>query len=341
MGNQHELKLSGLEPLNITPELNFVNIGERTNITGSKKFARLILSGDYNQALEVALDQVRGGAQILDVCMDEGMLDGEAAMVKFLNLIASEPEISRIPIMIDSSKWKIILAGLKCVQGKGIVNSISLKNGEEEFIHQAKIIRRFGAAVVVMAFDEKGQADTCERRIEICKRSYDILTQQVKFNPNDIIFDPNIFPVATGMDEHKTNAIDFFYATQSISQDLCVAYVSGAVSNVSFSLRGIHPVREAMHVPFLYHAIHHGMDMGIVNPSMLEVYDDIPKDLLERVEDVLWNRREDATERLLEFAETVKAKDKVEKVNDAWRAEPVEKRIEHALVKGIIDYIKI
>lgn len=339
MATHNELKLSGLEPLIFTPELNFVNIGERTNITGSKQFARLILSGDYSQALEVAVDQVRGGAQILDVCMDEGMLDGEYAMVKFLNLIASEPEISRIPIMIDSSKWKIILAGLKCVQGKGIVNSISLKNGEEEFIHQAKTIKRFGAAVVVMAFDEKGQADTYERRIEICKRSYDILTQQVKFNPYDIIFDPNIFPVATGMEEHRTNAVDFFRATKWIKENLKGAKVSGGVSNVSFSFRGNNPVREAMHAAFLYHAIQHGMDMGIVNPTMLEVYDDIPKDLLERVEDVLWNRREDATERLLEFAETVKSKDKKEKVNDAWRAESVEKRIEHALVKGIIDYI--
>jgi len=339
MVNHNELKLSGLEPLIFTPELNFVNIGERTNITGSKKFARLILNGDYNQALEVAVDQVRGGAQILDVCMDEGMLDGEYAMVKFLNLIASEPEISRIPIMIDSSKWKIILAGLKCVQGKGIVNSISLKNGEEEFVHQAKMVKRFGAAVVVMAFDEKGQADTYERRIEICKRSYDILTQKVKFNRNDIIFDPNIFPVATGMDEHKTNAIDFFKATKWIKENLPGAKVSGGVSNVSFSFRGNNPVREAMHAAFLYHAIQHGMDMGIVNPAMLEVYDDIPKDLLERVEDVIWNKREDATERLLTFAETVKSKDKVEKVNDAWRSDPVEKRIEHALVKGIIDYI--
>lgn len=339
MAIQNELKLSGLEPLIFSPELNFVNIGERTNITGSKMFARLILSEDYNGALEVAVDQVRGGAQILDVCMDEGMLDGEYAMVKFLNLIASEPEISRIPIMIDSSKWKIIVAGLKCVQGKGIVNSISLKNGEEEFIHQAKTIKRFGAAVVVMAFDERGQADTYERRIEICKRSYDILTQKVRFNPYDIIFDPNIFPVATGMEEHRTNAVDFFKATRWIKENLKGANVSGGVSNVSFSFRGNNPVREAMHAAFLYHAIQHGMDMGIVNPTMLEVYDDIPKDLLERVEDVLWNRREDATERLLDFAETVKSKDKKEKVNDAWRSDPVEKRIEHALVKGIIDFI--
>ena len=333
------LKLSGLEPLVITPEINFVNIGERTNVTGSKRFANLILDGKFDDALEVALDQVRGGAQILDVCMDEGMLDGEAAMVKFLNLIASEPEISRIPIMIDSSKWKIILAGLKCIQGKGIVNSISLKNGEEEFLSQAKTIRRFGAAVVVMAFDEKGQADTYQRRIDICKRSYDLLTQKVGFNRGDIIFDPNIFPVATGMDEHRKNAIDFFKATAWIKKNLPGAKVSGGVSNVSFSFRGNNPVREAMHASFLYHAIKHGMDMGIVNPTMLEIYDDIPKDLLERVEDVLFDRREDATERMLEFAETVKSKDKKEVVNEAWRSDPVEKRIEHALVKGILDFI--
>ncbi len=333
------MKLSGLEPLILTPELNFVNIGERTNITGSKKFARLILNGNYDEALEVALDQVRGGAQVLDVCMDEGMLDGEAAMVKFLNLIASEPEISRIPIMIDSSKWSIILAGLKCVQGKGIVNSISLKNGEEEFINQAKTVKKFGAAIVVMAFDEKGQADSYERRIEICERSYRVLVNQVKFNPRDIIFDPNIFPVATGMDEHKRNALDFFLATKWIKENLNGAKVSGGVSNVSFSFRGNDPVREAMHAAFLYHAIHHGMDMGIVNPSMLEVYADIPKDLLDRVEDVLFDRREDATERLLDFAETVKSSGKKEIANEAWRTDPVSKRIEHALVKGILDYI--
>lgn len=339
MSKSTYLKLSGLEPLIFSPNINFVNIGERTNITGSKKFARLILNGQYDEALEVALDQVRGGAQILDVCMDEGMLDGEAAMVKFLNLIASEPEISRIPIMIDSSKWSIILAGLKCVQGKGIVNSISLKNGEEEFIQQAKTIKKFGAAVVIMAFDEDGQADTCERRIEICERSYRILVDRVKFNPQDIIFDPNIFPVATGMEEHKKNALDFFLATKWIKENLPGAKVSGGVSNVSFSFRGNNPVREAMHAAFLYHAIHHGMDMGIVNPTMLEVYDDIPKDLLERVEDVLFDRREDATERLLDFAETVKAADKKEVINEAWRSDPVSKRIEHALVKGILDFI--
>jgi 5-methyltetrahydrofolate--homocysteine methyltransferase len=339
MMNDYNLKLSGLEPLVVSPEINFVNIGERTNVTGSKKFARLILNGDFDEALEVALDQVRGGAQILDVCMDEGMLDGEAAMVRFLNLIASEPEISRIPIMIDSSKWSIILAGLKCIQGKGIVNSISLKNGEEEFLQQAKIVKRFGAAVVVMAFDEKGQADTYERRIEICKRSYDLLVQKAGFYPGDIIFDPNIFPVATGMEEHRKNALDFFNATKWIKENLPGAKISGGVSNVSFSFRGNNPVREAMHASFLYHAIQHGMDMGIVNPTMLEVYDDIPKDLLERVEDVFFDRRDDATERLLEFAETVKSKGKKEVVDEAWRSDSVEKRIEHALVKGVIDFI--
>lgn len=333
------MKLSGLEPLVFTPEINFVNVGERTNITGSKKFARLILNGQYDEALGIALDQVRGGAQVLDVCMDEGMLDGVMAMKKFLNLIASEPEISRIPIMIDSSRWEIILAGLKCIQGKGIVNSISLKNGETEFITQAKTIKKFGAAVVVMAFDEKGQADTYQRRIDICKRSYDILVNVVGFNSQDIIFDPNIFPVATGMDEHRKNALDFFHATQWIKQNLTGAKVSGGVSNVSFSFRGNDPVREAMHAAFLYHAIRHGMDMGIVNPTMLEVYDDIPKDLLQKVEDVLFDRTEDATEQLLTFAETVKASGKKEIVNEAWREFPVEKRIEHALVKGIIDFV--
>lgn len=333
------LKLSGLEPLVFTPEINFVNIGERTNVTGSKKFARLILNGQYDEALEIALDQVRGGAQVLDVCMDEGMLDGVAAMEKFLNLIASEPEISRIPIMIDSSRWEIILAGLKCIQGKGIVNSISLKNGEAEFVSQAKTVKKFGAAVVVMAFDEQGQADTYQRRIDICRRSYDILVEKVGFNPQDIIFDPNIFPVATGMEEHRRNALDFFLATKWIKENLPGAKVSGGVSNVSFSFRGNDRVREAMHAAFLYHAIRHGMDMGIVNPSMLEVYDDVPKDLLEKVEDVLFDRSDDATEKLLAFAETVKSGSKKEVQDEAWRKESVEKRIEHALVKGIIDHI--
>jgi 5-methyltetrahydrofolate--homocysteine methyltransferase len=337
--HSNRMKLSGLEPLVLTPEINFVNIGERTNVTGSKKFARLILDGKFDAALDVALDQVRGGAQILDVCMDEGMLDGVAAMQKFLHLIASEPEISRIPIMIDSSRWEIILAGLKCIQGKGIVNSISLKNGEQEFIGQARTIKKFGAAVVVMAFDEQGQADTYQRRIDICKRSYDLLVDTVGFNPQDIIFDPNIFPVATGMDEHRRNALDFFHATQWIKQHLPGAKVSGGVSNVSFSFRGNDPVREAMHAAFLYHAIQHGMDMGIVNPTMLEVYDDIPRELLEKVEDVLFDRHEGATEALLAFAETVKASDKKEAISEAWRDESVQKRIEYALVKGIIDHI--
>jgi 5-methyltetrahydrofolate--homocysteine methyltransferase len=337
--HSHQMKLSGLEPLVLSPELNFVNVGERTNVTGSKKFARLILEGKFDAALEVALDQVRGGAQILDVCMDEGMLDGVMAMQTFLNLIASEPEISRIPIMIDSSRWEIILAGLKCVQGKGIVNSISLKNGEQEFIEQARTIKKFGAAVVVMAFDEHGQADTYQRRIDICKRSYDLLINKVGFNPEDIIFDPNIFPVATGMDEHRRNALDFFHATQWIKQHLPGAKVSGGVSNVSFSFRGNDTVREAMHAAFLYHAIQHGMDMGIVNPTMLEVYDDIPEELLQKVEDVLFDRYDGATEALLAFAETVKSSGKKELVSEAWREEPVAKRIEYALVKGIIDHI--
>lgn len=301
-----ELKLSGLEPLIVTKESNFVNIGERTNVTGSKAFLRLIKEGDFEAALSVAKEQVEGGAQIIDVNMDEGMIDGKEAMVKFLNLIASEPDIARVPVMIDSSKWEIIEAGLKCIQGKGVVNSISLKEGEDNFISQAKTIKRFGAAVIVMAFDELGQADSYERRIEICKRSYDILVQKVNFPKEDIIFDPNIFPVATGMEEHNNNALDFFRATKWIRKNLPGAHVSGGVSNVSFSFRGNNKVREAMHAAFLYHGIQHGMDMGIVNPSMLEVYSDIEPNLLLHVEDVLLNRRSDATERLLEFAETVK-----------------------------------
>jgi 5-methyltetrahydrofolate--homocysteine methyltransferase len=286
------------------------------------------------------MDQVRGGAQVLDVNMDEGMIDGEKAMVRFLNLIASEPEIARIPIMIDSSKWEIIEAGLKCVQGKSIVNSISLKSGEEEFIHHAKLIKKYGAATVVMAFDENGQADSYERRIEICERSYRILVDKVNFNPNDIIFDPNIFPVATGMEEHRNNAMDFFQATQWIRSNLKGAHVSGGVSNVSFSFRGNNIVREAMHSAFLYHAIKEGMDMGIVNPTMLEVYDDIEKGLLERVEDVLLNRREDATERLLEYSETVKGTAKKKEEDLSWRNHPVNERLKHALVKGIVDFIE-
>lgn len=300
------LKLSGLEPLIVTKESNFINIGERTNVTGSKVFLKMVKEDRYEDALAVALDQVRGGAQVLDVNMDEGMIDGVKAMTTFLNLIASEPDIARIPIMIDSSKWEIIEAGLKCVQGKSIVNSISLKSGEAEFIHQAKLIKKYGAATVVMAFDEDGQADSYERRIQICKRSYDILVNEVNFNPNDIIFDPNIFPVATGLDEHRNNALDFFNAAKWIRENLKGAHVSGGVSNVSFSFRGNNAVREAMHSAFLYHGIQNGMNMGIVNPSMLEVYDNIDKTLLEYVEDVLLNRKDDATERLLEYAEKVK-----------------------------------
>ena len=333
------LKLSGLEAVEITTQSNFINIGERTNVTGSKKFLNLIKEDKFEQALDVALDQVRGGAQVIDVNMDEGMLDSKAAMVKFLNLMAAEPEISRIPVMIDSSKWEVIEAGLKCLQGKGIVNSISMKGGEAEFIRQAKLVKRYGAAVVVMAFDEKGQADTFEKRIAICKRAYDILVQQVKFLPQDIIFDPNIFPVATGIDEHRNYALDYFRATQWIRQNLPHAHVSGGVSNVSFSFRGNQKVREAMHAAFLYHAIQNGMDMGIVNPTLLEVYDQVDKELLERVEDVLLNRRDDATERLLEFAETVKGSAKKKELDTEWRNGTVEERLTHSLVKGIIDFI--
>jgi 5-methyltetrahydrofolate--homocysteine methyltransferase len=336
------LKLSGLEPLIITPETNFVNVGERTNVTGSRKFLRLIKEERYEEALDVARSQVDGGAQIIDINMDEGMLDGVHAMTTFLNLIASEPDISRVPVMIDSSKWEIIEAGLKVAQGKSVVNSISLKEGEDAFIHHAKLVKRYGAAVIVMAFDENGQADNYDRRIEICKRSYDILVDKVKFAPEDIIFDPNIFPVATGMDEHKLNALDFFRATKWIRENLPYAHVSGGVSNVSFSFRGNDRVREAMHSAFLYHAIQNGMTMGIVNPEMLEVYDEIDKTLLEHVEDVLMNRRDDATERLLDLAETFKGDFKVnEKAIQEWRSSPVQDRITHALIKGIDEFIEI
>ncbi len=334
------LKLAGLEALVLNENSNFVNIGERTNVTGSRAFLRMIKDGDYEAALAVAREQVEGGAQILDVNMDEGMIDGKAAMVRFLNLLAAEPDIARIPIMIDSSKWEIIHAGLKCLQGKGIVNSISLKEGEAVFIAQAKEIRRFGAALIVMAFDENGQADSYARRIEICERSYRILVDQVGFPKDDIIFDPNIFPVATGMEEHANNAVDFFRATKWIRQNLPGAHVSGGVSNVSFSFRGNNKVREAMHAAFLFHATAHGMDMGIVNPSMLEVYSEIEPELLLRVEDVLLNRRPDATERLLEFAETVKGEVKQQTADLAWRQQSVEKRLAHALIKGIVEFIE-
>ncbi|MDP2161123.1 MAG: methionine synthase [Flavobacterium sp.] len=336
------LKLSGLEPLIITPETNFVNVGERTNVTGSRKFLRLIKEEKYEEALDIARNQVEGGAQIIDVNMDEGMLDGVYAMTKFLNLIAAEPDIARVPVMIDSSKWEIIEAGLKVIQGKGVVNSISLKEGEETFIHHAKLIKRYGAAVIVMAFDEKGQADNYERRIEICKRSYDILVEKVGFPAEDIIFDPNIFPVATGMEEHKLNALDFFRATKWIRENLPHANISGGVSNVSFSFRGNDKVREAMHSAFLYHAIQNGMTMGIVNPEMLEIYDEIDKKLLEHVEDVLLNRREDATERLLALAESYKGDFKVnEKAIQEWRNGSVQERLTHSLVKGIDEFIEI
>lgn len=337
--NLPPLKLSGLEPLVITPETNFVNVGERTNVTGSRKFLRLIQEEQFEEALDVARNQVEGGAQILDVNMDEGMIDGVEAMRKFLNLIAAEPDIARIPIMVDSSRWEIIEAGLQCLQGKGVVNSISLKEGEAQFIEQARKVLLYGAAVIVMAFDENGQADTYERRVEICERSYKVLTEKVGFPPQDIIFDPNIFPVATGMEEHRKNALDFFQATRWIRENLPGAHVSGGVSNVSFSFRGNNPVREAMHSAFLYHGIKEGMDMGIVNPTMLEVYDEIPKDLLEYVEDVLFDRRDDATERLLEFAETVKGSGKKEVKTLEWRSATVQERLSHSLVKGIADFI--
>ncbi len=333
------LKLSGLEPLVITPESNFINVGERTNVAGSRKFLRLIQEEKFEEALAIARHQVEGGAQIIDINMDDGLIDGKSAMVKFLNLIVAEPDISRVPIMIDSSKWEIIEAGLQVVQGKCVVNSISLKEGEEEFVHQAKLIRRYGAAVIVMAFDETGQADSYARRNEIAKRSYRLLTDTLNFPPEDIIFDLNIFPVATGMEEHKRNALDFIESTRWVKENLPHCSVSGGVSNVSFSFRGNDVVREAMHSVFLYHAIQAGMNIGIVNPAMLEVYDDIPTDLLERVEDVILDRREDATERLLDFAETVKGERK-EKVADlSWRELPLQDRITRALVKGIDAFI--
>ncbi|HEY9221010.1 MAG TPA: vitamin B12 dependent-methionine synthase activation domain-containing protein [Lutibacter sp.] len=333
------LKLSGLEPLILNENSNFINVGERTNVAGSRKFLRLIKDGKFDEALAIARHQVEGGAQIIDVNMDDGLIDGKEAMVQFLNLIASEPDISRVPVMIDSSKWEIIEAGLQVVQGKCVVNSISLKEGEATFIKQAKLIKRYGAAVIVMAFDEVGQADNFDRRIEIAKRSYNILVNEVKFPSEDIIFDLNIFPVATGMDEHKRNALDFIEATRWVRKNLLNVSVSGGVSNVSFSFRGNDSVREAMHSVFLYHAIKAGMNMGIVNPTMLEVYDEIPKDLLERVEDVILNRRDDATERLLTFAESVISSVKEHKADLSWREKPLQERITHALVKGVDEFI--
>ena len=333
-------RFSGLEPLVIRPDTNFVNVGERTNVTGSRKFARLIAANDYDAALEVARQQVEGGAQMIDVNMDEGMLDSEDAMSRFLNLLAAEPDIARLPVMIDSSKWSVIEAGLKRVQGRGVVNSISLKEGETEFKRQARLVKRYGASVIVMAFDEQGQADSFERRIQICERAYRILTGEVGFAPQEIIFDPNILTVATGIEEHNSYALDFIRATTWIKENLPGALVSGGVSNISFSFRGNETVREAMHAAFLYHAIRAGLDMGIVNAGMLEVYEEIPKDLLELVEDVLLNRHPDATERLVVFAETVKRKGKAETKDESWRQAPVEERLSHALVRGITDHIE-
>src|SRR5438309_2446787 len=332
-------RLSGLEAVTIRTESNFVNIGERTNVTGSPAFSKLILGGDYEAALSVARQQVEGGAQIIDINMDEGMLDSQAAMEKFLRLVASEPDISRVPIMLDSSKWDIIETGLKDIQGKPVVNSISLKEGEGKFLQQAKLVHRYGAAVVVMAFDERGQADTYERKIEVCERAYRLLTERIGFPAQDIIFDPNILTVATGIEEHNNYAVNFLEATRWIKQHLPLAKVSGGVSNISFSFRGNNRVREAMHSAFLYHAIKAGLDMGIVNAGQLAVYEEIPKDLLELVEDVLLNRRPDATERLIKFAESVKKKDKAEVIEDEWRKGTVEERLSHALVKGIVDHI--
>ncbi|MCC6720732.1 MAG: methionine synthase [Bacteroidia bacterium] len=340
MKNKDILELSGLEPLKVTTINNFINIGERTNITGSKKFSKLILNGKFEDAVTVARQQVENGAQIIDINMDEAMLDGKSAMTHFLNLIASEPDISKVPVMIDSSKWEIIEAGLQCLQGKGIVNSISLKNGEDEFINQANLIKLYGAAVVVMAFDEKGQADNLERRIEICTRSYDLLVNKVKFNSNDIIFDPNILTVATGLEEHNNYALDFLNATKWIKKNLKNVKVSGGVSNISFSFRGNDTVREAMHSAFLYHAIKAGMDMGIVNAGMITVYDEIEPELLTRIEDVLLNRRTDATDRLIEFANSVKSSGVKIKDELEWRKQNPSDRVKHSLVNGISDFIE-
>ncbi|HEV2330190.1 MAG TPA: methionine synthase [Verrucomicrobiae bacterium] len=337
---QPYLRLSGLDALTVRPDSNFLNIGERTNIAGSPKFAQFIKAGDFESALTIARQQVENGAQVIDVCMDEGMIDGVAAMTRFLNLIASEPDICKVPVMVDSSKWEVIEAGLKCIQGKPIVNSISLKEGEEKFLRQAKFARRYGAAVVVMAFDERGQADTFERKIEVCKRAYDLLVQKAGFAPQDIIFDPNVLTVGTGMEEHANYAVDFMRATRWIKENLPLAKVSGGISNISFSFRGNNVVREAMHSAFLYHAIRAGLDMGIVNAGQLAVYDQVPKDLLELVEDVLLNRRPDATERLIKFADSVKQKDRTAAAEDEWRKGTVEQRLEHALVKGLVDFIE-
>jgi 5-methyltetrahydrofolate--homocysteine methyltransferase len=334
------LRLSGLEPLNITRDFGFAVIGERTNITGSPKFSKLILAGDFEGAVAVARQQVANGANLIDINVDEGMLDSEATMTRFLNLVSSEPEIARVPIMIDSSKWSVIEAGLKCAQGKSVVNSISLKNGEEEFLRQARLVRRYGAAVIVMAFDERGQADNLARRIEICRRAYELLRQRLDFPASDIIFDPNVLTVATGLEEHRNYAVDFIEATRWIKKNLPGTRVSGGISNISFSFRGNNAVREAMHAAFLYHAIRAGLDMGIVNAGQLAVYEEIEPELRERVEDVLLNRRDDATERLVEFADRVKVKVREQVQEKAWRSSPVEERLKHALVQGVVDFIE-
>jgi 5-methyltetrahydrofolate--homocysteine methyltransferase len=334
------LRLSGLEPLTVRPDANFLNIGERTNVAGSPKFAQLVKAGEFEAALSIARQQVENGAQVIDVCMDEGMIDGVAAMTRFLHLVASEPEIARVPVMVDSSRWPVLEAGLQCLQGKGIVNSISLKEGEAKFLDQARLIHRYGAAVVVMAFDERGQADTLQRRIDVCARAYRLLTERAGFAPENIIFDPNVLTVATGIEEHANYAVDFIEATRWIKRNLPHAKVSGGISNVSFSFRGNNAVREAMHSAFLFHAVQAGLDMGIVNAGMLAVYAEIAPELRERVEDVLLNRRPDATERLVKFAETLKQKDKVEVVDDVWRQGTIERRLEHALVKGLVEFIE-
>ena len=337
---ERPLLLSGLEPVLITSNSNFVNIGERTNVTGSRQFARLIKEERYEEALDIAKQQVRNGAQIIDINMDESLLDGEAAMVRFLNLLAAEPEVARVAFMLDSSKWEILEAGLKCVQGRCIVNSISLKDGEESFRERAQLVRKYGAAVVVMAFDEVGQADTYQRRIDVCRRAYELLTRACDFPPEDIIFDPNIFPVATGMEEHRKNALEFFSATRWIKKNLPYARVSGGISNVSFSFRGNDLIREAMHTVFLYHAISYGLDMGIVNAGMIGVYDEISKDLLSRIEDVLLDRRSDATERLISYAEDHRGKAREEKEVLLWRSTSVEERLRHALITGMTEHIE-
>ncbi|MCU0670520.1 MAG: methionine synthase, partial [Myxococcota bacterium] len=333
-------RFSGLEVLEVRPDTNFLMVGERTNVTGSRRFAKLVLAGDYGKALEVAMEQVRGGANLIDVNMDEAMLDSERAMETFLKLVATEPEVARVPIMVDSSKWSVIEAGLKCVQGKAVVNSISLKEGESEFLEKARLVRSYGAAVVVMAFDEAGQADTVERKVSICQRAYRLLTEQAGFAPTDIIFDPNVFAVATGIEEHNRYAIAFLEATRQIKATCPGALISGGISNLSFSFRGNDVVREAMHSAFLFHAIQAGMDMGIVNAGQLVVYEDIPKPLLEAVEDVLFDRRPDATERLVELAEQVKGKGKKREIDLSWRDAPVEQRLIHALVHGVVEWIE-